>query len=1140
MRKEELTKVLAVLLLSVIILLFVLYSSHFNITGKAIFQTRPNASEGKDTYIRENVDTNYGDGETIKIGKSGGGQEFRSLIEFNISSIPESHTITSAVLRLHLLYSSSSNNITAEAHALAVPWEEQNATWYNRTSIEQWSQEGGSYYSEVVESKEISTNPGWYNFSIDSVVRKWVNGSLENNGLIIVSPDASTGDYKDIDSSDSTDTNLRPELIIEHEENAPPTILNLTTNSKKSNPLTAGEEANFTVNWSDLEGDDAQIYVCNSSNITYENGCEDKLFCNTSLSQKNPVNCSYTTKQSDNTTEDFFLKICDPYNCSSVTQDKIHINHPPNVTLNQPNENETINQSQGNYTIDFTVSDDDPIPLTANLYYSEVQNGTDNLIVSDLNLTENCNDFDLDLSTPNDCTYSWNTSGIYGNYYMTVYVDDNYTMTYDSSDGNFTVVSMKDEFPPNITSQWLSPTDLHSGEQTTFYANVSDNKLVENVWVSVDDSQNITMTNISQDIYAANWTSTTTGNHQFKVYAEDRVGNVNDTLPWQTFSVDKPLANPEDEYSPSEALPYHTIKISGELNSTDSLKDVDAYLNTPEGFDFLEDYPRNLNLGDFSYNETKTAVWFLSAPFSEENYTMNITYSDPYGNTWQSSNFNTEITSALGDYSLDLEGYTYVVGGDDYYAEATFKQSGEYVSPGSIEISLYDAAGNLVVDSVSMNEMSTGKYNYTYQVPSSAVEGSWETRINVTEGSESYHTNEFWRVVGGPFDVRNIQVVDSETEDLEIDVDVENTGDLDKDFYLEWNLTQENNGTVLDSGGETFMVPANSVRNWTVNPSTTYTGEVRITFLGTDVMSGQKAGAYQIFTTTEPTEEPTEPAPSPGGGGGGGDFVPSAPTGEADIEADFEPIVNLGKGISKTINLNIENTGSKVINDLTLKIQGLDQETYEIVPEEIGTLSTEKTKRFNITFSGKEIGETNFNYAIISNQINKTYSGKLVVTNLKQYLLDRINELEEIYNELKNKLLENEEHELVQRLDKCKTTLDSARTDVNAENYIEARDKIDEAEDCINKIRDKFEKSEEKLIEFDYSLWIIGGGALFVMVLIIIVIIIYKTYKKFNIMTFLKKETKSRKPQKKEKTPSRDIDQKIKDIKEKLGKTEED
>jgi hypothetical protein len=127
------------------------------------------------------------------------------------------------------------------------------------------------------------------------------------------------------------------------------------------------------------------------------------------------------------------------------------------------------------------------------------------------------------------------------------------------------------------------------------------------------------------------------------------------------------------------------------------------------------------------------------------------------------------------------------------------------------------------------------------------------------------------------FDIKNIVIVDNVIPALEINVDVENTGALATDITVTWTLTREDTGVILDTGADTFAVPAFSTVVYTVYPITTYVGQVRITF------TGASASAFSIFNTASP----------PTGGGGvvtppKPPSVPSVPPSVPSAVAGFE------------------------------------------------------------------------------------------------------------------------------------------------------------------------------------------------------------------------------------------------------------
>src|SRR3989344_6105869 len=196
-------------------------------------------------------------------------------------------------------------------------------------------------------------------------------------------------------------------------------------NSTLTSPKEIGEQVNITVYWTDLESHSSKFFVCNSSSINIS-GCESTHLCNDTSQTISPSSCQYTVDASDNRTRIFYAAVCDSTNCSIVNQSNFFINHQPNVTVISPNGSETVNQSQGNFSVKFNVTDKDADFLNATLYYGTAQNSTTNVIIANLNLTQRCTDADSSTTTTNNCTYSWNSTGIYGAYFLTIKVDDTF------------------------------------------------------------------------------------------------------------------------------------------------------------------------------------------------------------------------------------------------------------------------------------------------------------------------------------------------------------------------------------------------------------------------------------------------------------------------------------------------------------------------------------------------------------------------------------------------------------------------------------------------------------------------------------------------------------------------------------------
>ncbi len=1156
MKKRRKYLVIAQLtLLSIFLISFLTITQNHSLTGFTIYESPSDSATINDTYLRETFpNNNFGTQTKLIIGNVSGGTHYNSLIrDENITTIPSEDTILSGKLQFYVNNSVGTSNLTLRAYRVNANWTESQATWNNRITGTAWSTAGGDYIATEIGSVNITNQSGvYYNITITNAVRGWVNGSYNNYGIILSAPNTSEGNYRELASTEESNTAQRPKIIIDHSDNAIPTISEVSVNSTLANPNHAGDSITFNVSWTDIEIESAQTFICNSSQIN-TSGCNQTTFCNTSFEATGPSTCSYTIQETDNRTTPFYVAVCDTSNCSSITSSNFYVNHKSNITLFQPNGGETINQSQGNYTITFNVSDSDSDLLLANIYYAESQNSTDNSIILNLNLTQQCTDADSDTSTTNNCSYQWNSTNIYGTYYLTININDSYSIKNDTSDASFDVRSLVDDIAPNLTAQSID-SDIYSGQSIQIYATASD-EFINDVWVSINTTPetNLTMTNYSATEYNISWTAVAAGTYQFKTYADDTTGNINNSMSWEQFTIRSPNATAQNTNAPSSTLPYHTIKITGELNATEPLSTVYAYLNVPSGFTFLTDYSQNNLIGSFTAGQTKTATWFLSVPITESTYSVNITYTDNYGNTWDSSNKQIIVTSSIGGgYSIDVAGYPEVEATGTYYVESNFKQSGSYTSPDSMTIILYDSAGNTIINT-AMTEKSTGIYNYSYAVGAAPMSGQWETIVNATKSSISYYTNEFWKVVGALFDVRDITIINPNITGLNISVILENIGNNPTDMDVHWNLTRIDNGASLDTGSETIGVGATPITHY-ISPTTTYIGQVKITFIGI-YLDTEKAGAYKTFSTitsglycgdgicnngetcsTCPTDCGVCPVTPPsGGGGGGGTTTTPTPNITEEIEKDTrltidaEEIIYVTKNLVKTTTLKITNTGKTTLNNILLTLENLDKEMYAISPKTISSLKPQESATFEIIFITDLTQETDFNYLITTNELTQSKSGKLIPLPLKEYLLKELERLKR-----KAKIIKDtKDKNLIDELKTCEEIISEIESNIEKEEFINAKDNIKGADNCLDDIINKIKKKQPMNLE--YLIWIIIG-LLIVILMAIIIFVLYKLYKKLSLMQYSNQKTQETSTAPKTTIKKQHFEDKLKSIEDKLGK----
>ncbi|GAG36202.1 unnamed protein product, partial [marine sediment metagenome] len=133
------------------------------------------------------------------------GRTARSLIQFDVSTIPFGTTISNASLRVFLVYSwdfpSTSRTITT--YRPNSTWSESIVTWNNHPSPVE------SYGSASV----THLSWGWYSFDVTNLVQGWVNNSIPNYGIMLRGSEQSGYDSS-VRGFSTREGDYTPELVV--------------------------------------------------------------------------------------------------------------------------------------------------------------------------------------------------------------------------------------------------------------------------------------------------------------------------------------------------------------------------------------------------------------------------------------------------------------------------------------------------------------------------------------------------------------------------------------------------------------------------------------------------------------------------------------------------------------------------------------------------------------------------------------------------------------------------------------------------------------------------------------------------------------------------------------------------------------
>ena len=158
-----------------------------------VYSTSPNSTHGDETSLRSGFWVEFQ-------------QKYISLLKFDLASIPDDATITSAELKLRVKSGISSGTMTASRNT--EDWTEGRVNWSTRPSSD------GPRASALV-----SSGSSYIPWDVTELVEDWFNGDHANYGFSIVATAQETDFSADFFSREASENH--PELIISYDRPLP-------------------------------------------------------------------------------------------------------------------------------------------------------------------------------------------------------------------------------------------------------------------------------------------------------------------------------------------------------------------------------------------------------------------------------------------------------------------------------------------------------------------------------------------------------------------------------------------------------------------------------------------------------------------------------------------------------------------------------------------------------------------------------------------------------------------------------------------------------------------------------------------------------------------------------------------------------
>lgn len=134
---------------------------------------QPGQQEGKDAYVSSNIPSdNTGNHNYLYIGKYAG-HPSRSFLQFDLSILTADVIIVDAYFKL---FQTNTEDFSISLHQVTEVWEESTISWNNQPD----------FFVIPEDTITIPTNMfTWLSLDITSLLQGWVDGSIDNYGVIL-------------------------------------------------------------------------------------------------------------------------------------------------------------------------------------------------------------------------------------------------------------------------------------------------------------------------------------------------------------------------------------------------------------------------------------------------------------------------------------------------------------------------------------------------------------------------------------------------------------------------------------------------------------------------------------------------------------------------------------------------------------------------------------------------------------------------------------------------------------------------------------------------------------------------------------------------------------------------------------------
>jgi hypothetical protein len=202
----------------VLLLLEAISILNFPVQVRAITTTFDAAA---DSYMDETLATmNYGGSTELRV-QSLSMQNQRTLLRFDMSSIPAGQTISSAALKLYVNMNLLAAERTYGVYRLTqTDWVEGSVTWSSRDGTSNWTTPGGTFTTDNMATATVPTGNGiWVTWTVTDQISYAYANSVNANFLVMDTAEGMVSAQMEVfNSRETVDSNLRPKLEVSYNQ----------------------------------------------------------------------------------------------------------------------------------------------------------------------------------------------------------------------------------------------------------------------------------------------------------------------------------------------------------------------------------------------------------------------------------------------------------------------------------------------------------------------------------------------------------------------------------------------------------------------------------------------------------------------------------------------------------------------------------------------------------------------------------------------------------------------------------------------------------------------------------------------------------------------------------------------------------